>query len=273
MLESFIYSNHMNEGLEFGKNKLFVNENDLRDFAWEIKNKNNRISGFKKGIVSKTIPVIIKCNNEKEGYELRNKLFEICEKDVLAVKHGKIIIGEYYLKCFVTESKKSDYLIHGSYMRASIKISTDFPYWCKEKSTTFNYGSGPKGMNLDFKRDFPSDYTSNLLGKTLFNSHFAATDFRIVIHGICENPKINIGGHEYSVEVSVAKNEYLTIDSQNKTVILTHENGVQENYFKKRNRDSYVFEKIPPGNLNVSANANYKFEVILLEERSEPKWT
>ena len=273
MLEQFKYINHMNESLDFGKGHLFVNENDLRDFTWEVTSRNDRISGFKRGIVSKTIPIIIKCKNAEEGYALRNQLFEVCEKDVLAVKHGKIIIGEYFMKCFVVESKKAEYLIHGSYMRITVKISTDFPYWNKEKTISFNQGGGTEGTNLDFNRDYPSDYTSNLLGKTLNNTNLADTNFKIIIYGAFVNPEITIGGHKYNVNVSSEKNEYLTIDSQNKTIILTHTDGKQENCFNLRNRDSYVFEKIPPGIQNVSANASYKFEVVLLEERSEPKWT
>lgn len=272
MLEQFKYINHMNESLDFGKGHIFVNENDLRDFSWEITSKNDRISGFKRGIVSKTIPIIIKCETAEEGYKLRNQLFEVCEKDVLAVKHGKIIIGDYFMKCFLVESKKSEYLVHGSYVRVTAKISTDFPYWCKEKATMFNLGDGSVGKNLDFKRDFPVDFTSNLLGKTLNNANLAATNFRLNIYGACVNPKLTIGGHEYSVNVTVEANEILTIDSQNKTIVLTHADGKTDNCFNNRNRASYVFEKIPPGTLNVSANANYMFEVVLLEERSEPKW-
>ena len=105
MLEKFQYTNSVNETLEFGKGCLFVNKNDLRDFAWKITSKNDRISGFKKGIVKKTVPVILKCSSESEGIELRNKMFEVFEKDVLANKHGKIQIGDYYLRCFITGSK------------------------------------------------------------------------------------------------------------------------------------------------------------------------
>lgn len=272
MLEQLKYINHMNESLEFGKGKLYVNENDLHDFAWQITSKNDRISGFKKGIVTKSIPIILKCDSEKEGIELKNKLFEIFEKDVLAVKHGKIIIGDYYLKCFVTESAKSEYLINKSYLKVTVKVSTDFPYWVKETPSTFNYGSGEVGTNLDFNRDFPFDFTSNLVGKYLNNTNFVATDFRINIYGICENPKITVAGHDYEVTASVGASEYLTIDSANKTIILTHANGTKENLFNKRNRDSYIFEKMPSGSSNVSANGNFKFEIILLEERGEPKW-
>lgn len=273
MLEKLKYINHVNETLEFGKGKLFVNENDLRDFAWEITSKNDRISGFKKRIASKTIPIIMKVETAEEGLALRNKLFEVCEKDVLAVKHGKIIIGDYYLRCFVTESKKSEYLIHNGYMRLNVKISSDFPYWVKETITTFNYGSkGTEGTNLDFNRDFPTDYTSNMLGATLNNTDFVPSNFVMNIYGACDKPMVSIGGHIYQVYVTLEANEYLTIDSVNKTIVLTHTDGRKENCFKLRNKDSYIFKKIPVGLSNVYSSAAFKFDVSLLEERSEPKW-
>ncbi len=272
MIEQVRYTNHRNEVLEFGKGKLFVNENDLHNFAWAVTSKNDRISGFKKGIVSKTIPVILKCDSAEEGLALRNKLFEVMEKDVLAVKHGTLSIGDYYLKCYVTESKKSEYLLDKGYMRISLKISTDFPYWIKETPSTFNYGAGSEGTNLDFNRDFPSDYTSNLLGKKLNNTDFVESNFRIVIYGTCEQPEITVAGHLYSVDVSIAANEYLTIDSVKKTVVLKHTDGSTTNCFKLRNRDSYIFQKMPVGVSDVAASGQFKFDIVLLEERSEPKW-
>lgn len=273
MLEKLQYKNHINEVLDFGTKKLYVNENDLRDFAWEVTSKNNRISGFKKGIVSKTIPIIMKVDTVEEGLQLRNKLFEVFEKDVLAVKHGKIIIGDYYLKCFVTESAKTDYLIYKGYMRINAKISTDFPYWVKESTTRFNYArTGETGTNLDYNRDFPSDYASNLIGTSLINSNFVASNFKMVIHGACENPVVTIAGHNYAVNVSIAESEYLTIDSINKTIIKTLADGRTENCFNLRDRSSYIFEKIPAGTLNVASSSDFLFDVTLLEERGEPKW-
>lgn len=272
MLEKLKYINHMNETLEFGKSKLFVNENNLRDFAWESISKNGRISGFKKGIVTKTIPIILKCDSMEEGIALKNELFETCEKDVLAVKHGRIIIGDYYLKCFITESEKKKYLENETYLQLFVKITTDFPYWVKETTTIFNYGSSEEDGDLDFNRDTPYDYMSNLIGKQLFNTNFVASNFRMDIHGPCVNPKINIGGHIYEVTASVSAKEILTIDTVNKTIILKHSDGTTENFFHKRSRESYIFEKIPAGTLNVSANSSFRFDVILLEERGEPKW-
>jgi hypothetical protein len=159
-------------------------------------------------------------------------------------------------------------------MRISVKVSTDQPYWVKETSASFNYGSnGTAGKNLDYNRDFPYDYASNMLGTDLNNTNFVASNFRINIFGACESPCVTINGHAYEVDVSVAANEYLTIDSTDKTVILTHSDGTIENCFNLRNRDSYIFEKIPSGISMVASNATFKFDVVLLEERGEPKWT
>ena len=95
MLEKFKYINHLGETLEFGKYPLFVRENDMRDFAWDVETTNEKISGFTKGIVEKTIPLIIKCTSKEEGVEARNRVYEVIEKDVLAKQYGKICIGDF----------------------------------------------------------------------------------------------------------------------------------------------------------------------------------
>ncbi len=261
----------MNEEISFGQNGIYVNKNDLHDFAWNYTSKNNRISEFSKGIVKKTIPVVISCKTEAEGNKIKNRLYEIAEKDVLKKQYGRIIIGDYYLKCYITGSKKTEYLIGKNYMKASLTIVSDIPSWYKETTTVFGYGKGQVGTNLDFNNDFPMDYTSNLLGKSLNNTGFIETDFRMTIYGACENPEVVIAGHPYQVNVSISDNEYLTIDSVEKTIILTHIDGTEENCFNLRNRENYVFQKIPSG-MNGVSSGHFKFDVTLLEERGEPKW-
>ncbi len=273
MLEKLRYKNHINETLDFGIDKLFVNENDLRDFAWSVTSKNDKISGFRKGIVSKTVPIIIKCDTEAEGFEMRNKLFEVFEKDVLSQKYGKFIIGDYYLKCYVTGSTKTEYLFSKKYMRIDLAVQTDYPEWIKETTTAFRGNTDNNSEFLDYTHDFPIDYKNSYTEKSINNSNFVASNFRMVFYGKVENPTIFINGHEYSVAVNVATGEYLTIDSIEKTVILTRNNGEKVNCFNLRNKDAYIFEKIPSGTLVVTtANEGLYFDITLLEERSEPKW-
>lgn len=277
MLEKIKYINHIMEEMNWGESGIFVNYNDLRDFSWNYYSENNKISSFYKGIVKKTVPIIIYCQDEKEGIEKKNRLFEVCEKDVIAAQHGKLIIGDYYLKCYVTASKKSNYLQSKGYLEATLTIATDYASWIKETKTTFRSlgsetGTGNAGQNLDFPHDYPFDYTSELNDKRLNNTGFIDSAFQIVIYGSCTNPAISINGHTYQVNVEVSDNEYLTIDSMTKKITLTRYDGKQVNCFQYRNRESYIFEKIPPGNNIVTWNGAFGFDVVLLEERSEPKW-
>ena len=76
---------------------------------------------------------------------------------------------------------------------------------------------------------------TNTLNQKLVNRNFVESNFRLVVYGVAENPEITIGGHVYSVDVSVAKNEYLTIDSIEKTVVLTKPDGSTVNCFNLRN--------------------------------------
>lgn len=278
MLEQLQYRNHLGEVISFGMDGIFVNENDLRDFAWSYTSKNNRVSSFRKGVVKKTLNVIIACTSEEEGLKKRNALFEICEKDVLAEKHGRFIIGGYYMRCYVTGSKKSEYLLNKQQMKVKLTIITDFPAWVKESTSVFRRAdspviSGNGGTNLDYVFDYPFDYASDIMNKILANEDFAASNFRMIIYGPCISPQIYISGHVYNVTTEIASNEYMIIDSVEKTIDLIRVNGEKVNCFNDRSRASYVFEKIPPGANDVTWDGNFGFDVTLLEERSEPKWT
>ena len=62
MLEKAIYKNHLNETIEMGYGSgIFCNAGDIRDFAYSVTTRNGRISAFSKGVVRRTLPVIIAC--------------------------------------------------------------------------------------------------------------------------------------------------------------------------------------------------------------------
>jgi hypothetical protein len=278
MLEQLQYKNHLGEVISFGKEGIYVNENDLRDFAWSYTSKNNRISSFKKGVVKKTLKVVIACTSEADGIAKRNALFEVCEKDVLANKHGSFIIGGYYMRCFVIGSKKSEYLVNNQMMKVQLSIATDFPTWIKESTKAFRKSSNPLspeagGQNMDYPYDYAFDYAADVINQVLPNEDFASSNFRMTIYGPCISPQIYIAGHTYNVVTEIAANEYMMIDSVEKTIILVKKNGQKMNCFNDRSRDSYIFERIPSGTNAVAWEGDFGFDITLLEERSEPKWT
>lgn len=275
MLEQLRFINHVNEELIFGKGGVFVNYSDLHDYRWQYTADGDKISVFKRGIVTKNIPVVVACQNANDGILIINQLMEYSEKDILVKQPGRLVVGQYYLPCYITGSAKSDYLAKRGYMIATLEVVTDQAAWIKETKFSFNYGSGhhSSGTDMDFNSDFPYDYSNPLSSQMVENPGFTGSNFRMVIYGECEDPHIGVGEHLYEVDCVIGSHEYLTIDSKKKTVILTKQNGTTENKFRYRNRDSYIFEKIPSGETMVSWDGDYKFDIILYEERSEPKWT
>ena len=274
MLEQLKYKNHLNEVFEFGKDGIFVNMNDLHDYEWTVTEKGNRIAALDRAVSKRKLPVIIMCSTESKGVAARNRLLEVAEKDVLAMQHGRIIIGDYYFRCFVTQSEKKNYLTTKRMMEVTLTLTTDFPYWVKETTHAFRNGAdGIGGKNLDFAHDHPYDFFSGIGTRELYNTDFVGTNFRMIIYGACKDPAVYVSSHLYQVNCDVADGEYLTIDSVSKKVTLTAVDGTVTNVFNMRNKDSYIFEKIPPGSNTVTWGSEFGFDIILLEERSEPKWT
>lgn len=272
MLEKFVYINGQNEHFNFGEEGVFVNESSLRDYEWNVVSENNKISNLNKKITNRSLPIVILCDTEEEGIKKKNSLFEVLEKDALKVTPGRIILGSYYMKCVCTGSKKSQYLQSKRLLSLTLTLTTDSPNWVKETTSHFAPAAQQQGRNLDFKRDFKYDYTSEFKNKTLNNTDFVESNFIMCIYGPATNPTVYIGGHEYTVNTELSNNEYLTINSIEKTIVLTKYDGTLVNCFGDRNKDSYVFEKIPSGNNIVTWNGTFDFDVTLCEERSEPKW-
>ena len=275
MLEQLKYKNHYNEVFEFGKDGIYVKKSDLHDYEWTVTSKGNRIANLSRKVSKRILPVYILCDTAEQGTAARNRMLEVFEKDVLAMQHGQIIIGDYYFKCFVTKSVKSDYQTDKRYMAVKLTLTTDFPYWVKEKMQTFGVTaseSDGEGEDLDYPYDYAFDYLSNIANTELNNTDFVPSNFKMLIYGVCVDPAITIGGHTYQVNCTVGEGEYLTIDSTTKKVYLTANDGTIINQFNNRNKSSYIFEKIPVGTSVVTWVGDFGFDIVLMEERSEPKW-
>lgn len=274
MLERLKYMNHLNEVIDFGKDGIFVNTNDLHDYTWTVTKKNNRISSLDRTVENRKLPVIICCASDAEGLAARNRLMEVAERDVMAMKHGKIIIGDYYFRCFVTKSAKTKYLNSRRTIEVTLTLTSDFPYWVKESMFAFRkLADGAESAYLDYSLDYPFDFTNTTGVRDMTNTALTGTEFKMIIYGPCSNPAVYVGGHEYKVSCDVGENEYLLIDSIAKTVTLVKNDGTTENKFRYRGTDHYIFERIPTGKTTVSWEGDYGIDITLLEERSEPKWT
>jgi hypothetical protein len=270
--ECIKYENHLGEIIEFGKDGIYVNANTLRDYSWSYTSSNSKVSSFYKKIQTKSIPIIIATKTEAEGIAAKNLLFETIDKDVLTMQPGRFWIGDYYLTCYIQKSVKKKYSDSGRRIKITLTAVSDNPIWQREVAKDFEPENDAEKTGKDYNFEYAYDYMMGLSLNTLTNSSIADTDFILTIYGTANSPKVYISGHEYSVNTDIGAGEYLTINSQQKTIQLTKSNGKTQNLFSKRNRDSYIFEKIPSGISKVSADGDFRFNITLLEERGEPLW-
>lgn len=276
MLDNFIYETHLGKKFVGLNNRVYLNTNDMRNYEWSYETINNRISRFYKGIKARKIPLIVYCSSDEEAVKIKNLLCDMAETDIQAKLPGKVYIGDYYTYGFITSSIKSNYLITKRLCYIELTFTSDNPSWYREQKHTFLPNTGGVigvGGGTDYPYDYPYDYALSLKGRSVVCDSAGSSAFKLLIYGEAVNPAVVIDGHIYSVIGSIGKGETLEIDSLNKTVTLTTAMGNKVNWFDKRGRESYIFEPIPSGQNTVSWLGTFGFDLTVIEERSEPRWT
>lgn len=276
MLDNFIYETHLGKRFIGLDNRVYLNSSDMRDYEWSYETINNRISRFYKGIKARKIPLIVYCSSDEEAIRIKNLLCDMAETDIQANLPGKVYIGDYYTYGFITASEKSDYLLNKRLCYINLTLTSDNPSWYREQKHTFLPNTGGSigvGGGTDYPYDYPYDYALTLRGRSVVCDSVGNSAFKLLIYGEAVNPTVIIGGHIYSVLGSIGKGETLEIDSLNKTITLTTAMGNKVNWFDKRGRESYIFEPIPSGQNTVSWLGTFGFDLTVIEERSEPRWT
>ena len=264
MLEQVKYKNHLGEELNFSENGIYVKSSDLHDYAWSYTERGGKITSFKRGITNKKITLYINCDTESAGTAKKNQLMDICEKDIRAKQAGKLFIGDYYLMCYVTASAKSEYLQSKKSMTVALDLVTDYPYWIKEiipTITTAENGAGQQFTN-------PLDYAANFIIEiAALGSVVPEGEAQIYIED-----EQSANGAFYGITKPLEANDSLVINSLTKEIYIAR-NGSKINAFRDRVIwNNYVFSKIQPGVNHALSGGNYEWGIMLLDERSEPKW-
>lgn len=289
MRDKITHTNSLGETIDFSSSRIHIEQNNLRDFEWKVVSKNERITGMTKGIVKKTIPFVISVDSSKAN-EVKNMFFEHFEKDILRNAQGFFEINGYKLYGYVTKSVKSDYLINKRCLKLTIEYTCDNPYWIKETTTSFigvesdkkssivglatvgystvseeDATSYPYGYNYGY--DSVADSVQNLA-----NNNYGDSDFIMIINGRANKPIIDIDNQRYELNYEIMENDYVIIDSSEKTITLHKNDGTDVNIYNFRNKREYIFRKIPFGNHSVRWNGDFDFSITLIGKRSEPEW-
>lgn len=270
MHDRLVHVNHLNETLDFYKLGILVDDNDLRDFEWSVSTANDKITGFTKGVVTKTIPLVFNVSRVN-AEEIKNKFYEHFEKDILSVEPGYFELNGYRYYCYLTKSVKANYNKRKQYLELSITVSSDDPYWIKETTKTINFEDVSENSGLRYPFKYSFTYTG-LNSTNVVNGNFVESDVIIKIYGACVNPLLKIEDNVYQVDVELDSFEYLEINTSKRTITKFSKYGDTSNLFDKRNKTYDVFKSIPSGRLTISANGKFTVDIVMFERRGEPKW-
>ena len=271
--DSFIYENHL--GRRFDEDCVYLNYSDLRDYSWSCDTMNGRISRFYRSITERKLPLVIVGKTDDEATEIKNRLFEIAEADIMAMIPGKIYSGEYYTQGYITASAKSKYLINKRFSKIDLTLTSDDPTWYLDRNYIFVADASEENdikSGTDYPYDYKYDYSHSMRSKTILNDSLGSCPFRLRIYGSAVNPTVTIGGHNYKINGTIGASESLLIDGLTKKITLITALGTKSNWLDRRDRESYIFEPIPAGQSAVSWNGSYGFDLTVIEKRSEPKW-
>lgn len=275
MLEKIIFRNHLGEEIESGQGGFYVNSNDLRDYTWSYEESSDRIVGFKRGVVKKSIPIVILTENEEKAVCLKNWITTLSEKDVCDMNPGKIIINGCYMRGYIYESKKTKYYYDKRFLQSTLKFVSDEPQWVTESTKAFHPAGSDTGYpHLDYPYDYDYDYAPDIISAGHINlDHYAPCKYLLKIYGPAINPAVTIGGIVRQVYTTLEAGQYLLIDSRDKTVKRVLNDGSVLNEFDNRRRGTKsIFEPITPGMNEVTWNNAFGFDLTLFIERSEPEW-
>ena len=275
MLDKATYINHLNQTIEFGSNGIYISSSELRDYEWLYDSNYNEITNFHKDVVEKSFKIIIYGPDEATALTIKNKIFEVFERDILFNEPGRMYINGFYCNCFIKASKKERWFINKRYLECQITMVTDQPDWKEEKTFSFVKAEQQQESDLNLKKydyTYPYFYKNQISSDRIQNNAVVESDFLLRIYGPTANPVIMIGENVYQVNVIVGQGERLEVDSDNKSIYLIHTNGRKENIYWSASKLSYIFEKIPTGLQVVAWDGSFAWDLVLINSRSEPIW-
>lgn len=274
------YKNHHGQIVDFTTMPYIVTEADLFDYEWKYENTNSlnpKISIFYKQLTKKNLKIALAARSQDEYKGAWAYLLEVTEKDVLAKLPGMLFVGDEYLLCYITGCKKTKWHPGVSFMVNDLTVTSETGTWIRESQFSFlarsEITTDTQDTYMDYPYDHAYDYSSAILAYDVINKGFSGADFELTIAGPCSYPEVTVAGHLYQVDAELEAGELLKVNSMTRKIYKIKVNGEQVNQFHLRNREYYIFRKIPEGNNVVTWDGSFSFWLTLYEGRSEPRWT
>ena len=230
-----------------------------------------KVKRFWKNAEEAALKVSVLADNAEEYDEIMYQMHRTFDRDIRRMKPGKLWWNGFYKEVFAV---KTDHAAFEELMEAvdkTIRFVSVYPYWIRKNAFQYLSYTGSQGA-LDFPMDYGFDYDQSEFIEVITNDCIDAANFEITFYGPCTDPDVTIGSHSYALYVSLESGEYAVIDSKTKKIIKYSVTGEPENIFHLRDKDSYIFEKIPEGDIPVIRSKELAVDICIFDERGEPDW-
>lgn len=267
------YLNHLNEKIDLDSENIILQYQELFDYSWDAETSNNKIASFYRDSATIPVTVAVTADTEAEYAQILNNFHSIVSKDIIARIPGRLYIKDQYLTCYISGDIKKDAFMGVPIQVKNLTVVTDHPFWIREHTYCFKASEVTSTNNKHYAGRYAYRYANGLNSTYITNEHYAEANFKLNIYGPCVKPSVYIGGYEYHVDITLEEGEYLEIDSIQETVTKIMTSGIRVNSFHYRSFANSVFRPIPPGKQDISWDGSFDFDLIMYEERSEPRWS
>lgn len=202
---------------------------------------------------------------------LIEQVMNVYGEDVRAEKMGQLWAGKSYCEGLIQSYEKNK-AVGKRYAEFKITFCSFSAFWITTQKVEFGIvPANSNGFRMPFR--FPFGFRTAVNSNTIANPTAFPAPAIIRMFGPCIKPAVTVNGHIYQVLAEARAGERFEINQLHRTLTLVTSDGKENNAFTFRNKDYSIFEYLPPGGLEIVADNKFAYEIVLLHQRSLPKWT
>lgn len=255
--------------------RLTVSSGGVHSYSWEpvaiSRRFGENLREFDKKAVTYSLTFTIRGSRE-ERKDMINRMISTFDRDVSLLLPGRIYYNAAYIEGYVTKLEVKNNKL-SFFSDCEVDVYCPYPFWTIEETRSFMIADTGEETNfLDYPHPYPYDYAPPQRLQHWYIDHYRSSHFKMVIYGTAVNPKIMIGGQPYQIIDTLQSNDHIVIDSRAQTVTKYVNGGDIENAFYKQAPGRSIFEMIPSGDLTISWDGSFGFDITIFAERSVPAY-
>ena len=275
------YVNSAGEKLDLCTWPYMIYGGDILEYDWSYESTSNygkaggKIKNFTKGVEKKSLNITIAGQSEIIYRKAVDALADAIEYDVANLTPGKLFVNGSYIECYVNGIKPDDWVCSCDFLDVELILSVEYPFWLKEKEYVFYKTGQISKNNKRYANRYPWRYPNGQTKGVVYQTFVKPCDFVLTLNGPAVNPSIEVGGKTYGIIGNIDESEYVVIDTRHgfiRKYLNNTEKSVYQNLYDIRTRENDIYEKLPRGTLHITWTGEFRFSIILIEERSLPRW-